>query len=57
MGSRNGPGPGGAALGGCRRAEIEALQVVVGPGEACAGMVKTPMPFTGCGSARSAISL
>jgi len=41
-GSRNGPGPGVAGLGGCRRAKIEAPQAGIGlgisPGVACCGL-------------------
>jgi hypothetical protein len=40
---RNGPKPGDAGQRSGRRAEIEALQVGIGPRVACAGVAKIPM--------------
>ena len=48
MDSRNGPRPGAAGQRSGRRAEIEALQVGIGPRVARAGVVKTTMPNLIC---------
>ena len=44
MESRNGPRSGEAWLRSGQHVEVEALQVGIGPGVACARVVKTPMP-------------